>query len=280
MPQTAARALSQAASLAEPLPMPAELGNLGLTVRRGNLMMIAGAPGTGKSQLAQWWASRITRPCLYFSADMTPVDAITRQVATMTGQTLAAIGKGMDGPAGAYYQDVLSDSNIQFVFDSNPSLEDLVEELDAYVEVEDAWPEVVVVDNLLNMYGAEEREGQMQILSELHNLARVISSLVIVLHHASEANQKDPAFPAAKRDIQNKVTHHPEIVVTVALDQVNELFRIAVVKFRSGRADASGKTFLELSADPARCSYSIRRDVAVQKSTDAVRKYWEEVSDE
>lgn len=254
--------------------MPAELTGLGITVRRGNLIMIAGAPGSGKSMLAQWWANRIGRPCLYFSADMTPVDAVTRQAANLTGHTLTDIGKAMAGTGAAFYEDAISGSSIQFVFDSNPSLEDVVEELDAYVEVEDAWPEVIVVDNLLNLYGAEEREGQMQLLSELHQLARNTSSLVMVLHHASEANQKDPTFPPSRRDIQNKVTHFPEVVVTVALDPNDERVRFAVVKYRSGRADASGKTYLELAVDPARCAYT-RDDPSIAA---AVRRGWEGVN--
>ena len=270
MPMTAGQGFSRALTQAEPLPLPVELAHAGFKIRKGQLVMVAGASGCGKSMFTMWLNHRIGLETLYASADMDPFDATVRLAAMHTGDTTDSIEKSMVAGCDAYYEDVLGDSRIEFFFDSTPDLEDIVAELDAYVEVNDAFPDIVVVDNLVNLQGSEEYQGKMYLLSELHSLAHSTGMTVFILHHASEANQKDPTLPASKKDIDSKVTHYPELVLTVALDQTSDTFRVACVKQRGGRADATGKTYTTLTADPARCSYGVPRPAAVAN-------YWSEV---
>lgn len=267
---TARQGFGRALNQAEPLPLPSELAAAGFKIRRGQLVMVAGASGCGKSMFTMWLIHRLGLKALYASADMDPFDATVRLAAMHSGDTVDSIEKAMVSGGDAYYDEVLSQSVIEFFYDSTPDLEDIVAELDAYVEVNDAYPDIVVVDNLVNLQGSEEYQGKMWLLSELHSLAHSTGITVFILHHASEANQKDPTVPASKKEIDSKVTHYPELVLTVALDQVSNLFRIAAVKQRGGRADASGKTYLTLTADPARCSYGTPRPQAVVN-------YWNEV---
>lgn len=263
MPVSIGQALGLATEQAECLPLPEELNGLGIKIRKANLVMIAGAPGVGKSMFADWFNWKIDLPTLSFSADMTPFDTVSRAAARQTGDTLTTVEQGLQGSGLDFYKEALADLPIDYCFDSTLSLDDIVAELDAYVEVNDQWPESIVIDHLNKLEASEDYHGQKYILGQLHTLAHHTGSTVFILHHASEANQKDPTMPASKKEIENKMTHFPELVLTVALDQVSQVFRVAVVKNRSGFADATGKTFIELAADPARSTYHRKQDPVV-----------------
>lgn len=254
---TATRALHSASS-AEPLPLVPELSGLDIIPRRGQLCLIAGPPGAGKSTFVQWWVARMGLKTLYFSADMDAHDAITRLAACLSGDRTNAVSEALTGPAAAFYEGILGESSLQFAFDSAPTLDDIAEEVTAYVELHDAFPEAVIVDNLMNVEAemGESYQGLLRVMSELHRLARVTGAAVFVLHHTTEGTSTTPGFPQPRREIQGKVSQLPEIVLTVALDSHSQVFRIAKVKYRSGRADATGRTFFELAAEPERASFS------------------------
>lgn len=270
MPMTAAHGFTRALVQAEPLPLPAVLSNCGWKIRRGQVVMVAGISGAGKSMFTSWLLHQIGLPTLYCSADMDPFDATVRLAAMSTGDTTDSIEAAMLAGGEAYYSNILAGNPMEFCFDSGPSLEDLVAELDAYVEIWDRWPDAIVIDNLVNLEASEEYQGQLYLLAEIHSLARLTGSTVFVLHHCKETDKKDPTMPPSKKGVTNMVTQYPELVLTVALDQVNERFRIACVKQRGGKADASGDNYITLSADPARCSYGVQRP-------EYVSNYWDEV---
>lgn len=263
MAYSAAQGFQKALGQADPLPLPPELNGCGFKIRRGQLVMVAGISGAGKSTFVQWLLSRMNVSVLYGSADMDPWDSTVNVAAMMTGHDKNVIEKAMQEGHDGFYMETLADSKLRFFYDSTPSLDDVSEELDAHVELWDEWPDVVVVDNLVNVEDSGEYAGKMHILSELHSLAHSTGITVFVLHHALESQQKDVTMPSSKRDIDSKVTHYPELIVTVALDQVSEMFRAACVKQRGGFADATGKTFVTLAADPARCQYRRPQEQAV-----------------
>ena len=153
------------------------------------------------------------------------------------------------------YSDTLKGSNLQFVFDGSLKLKEIEAELFAYVEVYDEWPEVIVVDNLINVEGTSDHEGQSGILSELHYLARLTGAMVFVLHHASESNGQDPLKAPPQSAIQNKQGHFPDLILTVALDSANGNFQVAAVKVRSGQNDPKAQRPYMLYADMGKCTF-------------------------
>jgi hypothetical protein len=120
------------------------------------------------------------------------------------------------------------------------------------------------VDNLINVQGTDDHQGQNGILSELHYLARKTGACVFVLHHMSESNPNgnskppDPTMPLPRRMVQGKVTQYPDAVLSVASDSMMGLFRIAVVKNRSDKADPGATSPLLLWVDFSRCSFYSR----------------------
>ena len=217
--------------------------------------MVAGMPKAGKSNWAMWWVAEMNLPTLYFSADMSQHTATTRLASWATGHTVQTVEDGLSGPGLDFYTDALQRSRIQWCFDSSPATEDIMEELDAYVEAHDAWPQVIVIDNLMNVQASEEFAGQQFIMSELHSLARLTGATVIVLHHCSEAGQSDVTLPPPRKAIMNKVSQLPEIVFTVALDPASSQFRVACVANRSGKGDATGKSYITLRSEVERCQF-------------------------
>jgi hypothetical protein len=173
---TPARALSLAAD-ADALPRVAELESLykyGFVPRRGQLLMVAGQPGAGKSAFALWLAQRMGARTLYFSADMDAHTAVTRLAALQTGFTVDEVATALSGPGFGYFEEALMESNIQFCFDSGPTLDDIADEITAYVELWDRYPEVIVIDNAMNVEAemGEEHAGLRFVFKETHRMAR------------------------------------------------------------------------------------------------------------
>lgn len=259
---TAARSLRKAAA-AEPLPdLPAlwRLTQAGIQLRRGELCMLVGVPNAGKSAFALWWAAALNLPTLYFSADTSAHTTLTRLLSYTTQTERRSIASDLDDEdigvrMEQEYSDTLKGSNLQFVFDGSLTLKQVTAELNAYVEIFDEWPEVIVVDNLINVEGTGDHEGQSGILSELHYLARLTGAMVFVLHHASESNGQDPLKAPPQSAVQGKVTHYPDMVLTVALDSLNGNFQVAAVKVRNDQNDPKAQRPYTLFADMGRCTF-------------------------
>ena len=203
-----------------------------------------------------WLTQLMGLPTLYFSADSSPHTASTRLAAIITGHTVDAVSSGMAAGGADFYSEALEDSKIVWCFDSSPSTEDIMLELDAYVEAWDAYPDVIVIDNLMNVQASEEYAGQLFVMGELHSLARTTGACVIVLHHCSEAGQKDTTIPPPRSAIQGKVSQLPELIFTVALEPDSRQFRLSVVGNRSGPQHPDGKKFITLDSAIERCSFS------------------------
>jgi predicted ATP-dependent serine protease len=218
------------------------------------MLMVVGQPGAGKSTFALWYAYKINLPTLYFSADMAAHTAITRHGALVTGMSVNEVSDAIEHGGLEFIQEEMMSSPIQWCFDSAPSMQDIADELDAYVELWDNYPRIIIVDNAMNVEGSgDEGSGGLRfILSELHRLGRETGSAVLVLHHARE--EGDPLMPSAREKIQGKVAQLPELILTVALN--GQDFLLAPVKNRSGFQDATGKTFRRLAADPEHATFN------------------------
>jgi RecA-family ATPase len=260
---TASRALQKARSTGHPLPEVPELAGLyraGCRPKRGQMLLLTGMPKAGKSLFGLWWVKQMGLPTLYVSADMDSHEAMTRLAASQTGTPSDKVAEHLLAEGGAdYYSGEIEDIPIQWVFESAPSLWDLEEELDAYVEAYGYWPEVIVIDNLMNVVGDTEGDdptvGMQGILKALHGLARTTGAAIFVLHHVSEAIQKDATVPAPRAGIQGKVSQLPEICLTVALDPATNRFGVACVANRSGPCDPTGKLFTSLRSIPELCRF-------------------------
>ncbi len=255
---TASRAMNVAVDAPE-LPRIPELQPLygyGFAPRCKEMLFICGQPGAGKSAFALWYADRLGVPALYFSADMAPHTAVTRLTAMRTGFTIDEVAADFDDDMAFLHSKDLDGSHVHFCFDSGPTLDDIGLEISAYVDVYDRYPQLIILDNLMNIESGDEDDfsGQKYILKELHRMARATGAAVFVLHHLREEGDATQTQPRSA--IQGKVAQLPERILNLALDPMEQCLKLAFVKNRSGRQDASGKTFARLRAWPEKSTFT------------------------
>jgi len=254
------RSLRKAAATGSEVVLPPALAPLtaaGVAFRRSQLVMVTGRPKAGKSNFVQWLVVTLNVPTLYNCWDMPAFTAAVRHAAIATGDETSAIAHhlGEDGPGAGYYEEAMDASATEYSFDTKPELPDVQQEIDAWVEKYDAYPEIIVCDNLLNIDGAEEdHRVQKFILRELQDLARRTGALVFVLHHATEG-AKDTSRPPAARETDGKVNQIPDLVLSVANDGEGG-FALAPVANRNGTSDPNADHPIRIHADFGRMIFS------------------------
>lgn len=246
----------------DPLPDLIGLGSrFGAMFRRGQTAMLAADPNNGKSPLALWhcvhWA-RMGLRILYFSADTDEYTTWKRAASAVTGQskqTVELMPKSQVSTALASLGGRLA-----FSFETDPTYTHLHDEVVAFFELWGTYPDVIVIDNLMDVIGENEDEysGMRDHTRAFKRLARATDSLVWILHHCNEedtSKQKGDPHPPARGRITGKVSQKAELVLTIRYDGPNRLMSVAVVKCRDGEADDSGRTFLQLRSDPDRMQF-------------------------
>lgn len=227
----------------------------GVRLWRGQLVMLAGPPGAGKTVTAIVAAVRMRVPTLYISADSDEDTMAARTAAALTGHPVSVVMETIrNGLFVDEYGPRVAELPIRFVFDpSEPSIEDIAHALEAWVEIRSAPPALIVVDNLMNCRtdGDNEFAAMRQTCKDLHWLARKSQACVLVLHHTSEQNRDEIVVAPPRGAIQGKVSQLPSLILTVAND--NGEMTVGVVKHRFGRQDPQAKEPLRMIADFTRC---------------------------
>lgn len=232
------------------------LYNMGVYLRRGQLVMIAGRSGSMKSTTALYLAEAWGLPTLYFSADMSSDTATLKIAALKTQRRMAEVEEAKAQGNVEEVNEALSRSKIEFSFKSPITFNDIVGELNAWVTLHNSFPEVIVIDNLQDMEGGEsDYTEQMFNMSALSDLCRQTGSTVLVLHHANESGMfaaGDYVKPPSRNTIKNKVTEKPELILGVAANsELGDLY-LAPLKNRQGYDDPSANNYAKLRIDPER----------------------------
>lgn len=216
--------------------------------------MLAATPASLKSMLTLYWTARMGLPTLFFSADTDAYESSKRAAAMVTGNTQAKVENDFAQGDQQQYLDALAKLNIRWVFETDPTYRDLELETAAFTEAFGAFPEVIVIDNLMNVVGENENEwqGMRETTKALKRLVRITDAAVFVLHHMGET-EKDNTKPASRNRLQGKVSQLPEVILSIARDG-SEL-RVCAVKNRFGPGDASGEKYVSLYASPERCRF-------------------------
>ena len=235
---------------ATPLPdVWVALANKQIKFRRGQVCMVAAAPNAGKSMFALIYAIKAKVPTLFFSADTDTATVMMRAASHLSGHEQLLVESNLLSNR-HYYDKYLSEmESIQFVFDSSPSLDDIELEIKAYVELFGIPPELIVVDNLMNVVSESDNEwaGLRAIMVEFHDMARKTEACVLVLHHVSEQSEYGKTTdPSARRAIHGKVSQLPALIITLGFDPHNQVLKVAAVKNRFGPHTADGSDHIGL----------------------------------
>jgi hypothetical protein len=226
------------------------------TFRKSELTMICGQPAAWKSGLSVWliaqWAKKHGLTALYVSGDMAQHTATARLTAAVSGDTTRMVQEGRERGYEDDYMDQLADVRVQFMFNSNPTLEDIWCEIDAWVEMWDAYPDIIVLDNLLDIVpggGDNEFSGYKSVLLDAKTMRQQTGAAVFILHHMSEG-ASDPEKPAPRKAIMGKVAQTPENILSIA--KSGDKFFVSVVKHRSGPDDPTAQRFETFLIHPDR----------------------------
>jgi RecA-family ATPase len=236
--------------------------------------MIVAQPNGGKSMLSLFYCINANIPTMYFSADTDRRTTWYRAAAIKTGIEFNDI-KDMIGTSGQSIVDEaineITMSGIQFDFNPKPTLRDIDLELQAYVEVYGVPPKLVVIDNLLNCSNdAGDFNGLVEILGDLHALAREMDCALIILHHVNESTSK-PEYPASRSSIRGKVAQYPEMVLSLAMLPEEGIMRIAMVKHRHATPSPDASNYETIYVDPTRMTfYNTKADLSASLS----RREW------
>ena len=263
---------------ATPLPdVWSDLARKQIKFRRGQVCMIAAAPNAGKSMFALIYAVKAKVPTLFFSADTDIATVMMRAASHLSGHSQLLVEANLNSNRHYYDKHLESMSNIQFVFDSSPSLDDIELEIKAYVELFGIPPELIVVDNLMNVVAESDNEwaGLRAIMVDFHDMARKTEACVMVLHHVSEQTEYGKTnFPPHRRAIHGKVSQLPALILTLGFDPLDGTLKVAPVKNRFGPHTADGSDFVTLFVNYSVCQISdadamgrmYRRDAVINVS--------------
>lgn len=238
---TLSSALSRASQAGEPLPSVwPELVQEGVEFRRGQLVVIAAGPGGNKSVFAVNLAVRAHVPALYISADTDHATTGVRVASLLSGDPTPAVEAGMKGDQAEKYERMIESLDyIRWAFETSPTVEDIRDDVEAFAHVYGCYPELVIVDNLINVYSDEEDNTALRhSIEALNILARESGACVVVLHHLTGAYESGDSPPNLGALI-GKVGKMPSLVLTMFRGEYGDL-GICIVKNRFGPADPRG----------------------------------------
>lgn len=241
--------------------------------RRGQLHVIVGQPGAGKTMFSLWYAVKFGEPALYFNADSDEGTMANRAAAILLETPVSKIKEMRGGEAEVLVEDALLELNrrVRIERDPQPTLDGIYEEVQAYVEVFGNTPAAIFIDNLMNIASVSDNEwtGLRDSMGALHSLARETESAVIALHHASE-NASRPGYPGPMKSVMGKVNQLPEVILSVARDGDN--YHIAAVKNRDGEADPNAESPITVCCDaPTMTLFNSRQELDMART----RRQWQ-----
>lgn len=258
-------------SAEEGIALPAvfpQLEKLGARFRRGQLALIAGSPGGGKSAITTFIAHKMAYgefgetnvPTLYFSADTDKHTLGTRIAASVSRFTVDQSEELLQkGNSGIWQMLEENTSHIWFNWDRGPTLDDIDEEVQAYATIVGDWPHLIVVDNLKNIWIEGAGEGGEHIrydrvLDFLHELAGQTGACIIVLHHVTGYYERG-SEPIPLDGILGKVTKPFRLILTLHRAWDNML-GVSVVKNSFGPMQADGRLVAYIPYDLSRMQFS------------------------
>ena len=271
------RAWNSTTTKATPLPdVWNDLASKQIKFRRGQVCMVAAAPNAGKSMFALVYAIKADVPTLFFSADTDIATVMMRTAAHISGHNQTLVEENLTRNSKHYDDKFEKVKNIQWVFDSSPSLDDIEMEIKAYIELYGIPPELIVIDNLMNVAAESDNEwaGLRSIMVELHDMARQTEACVMVLHHVSEQSEYGSTTePPHRRSIHGKVSQLPAMILTLGYEPIGQLLRVAAVKNRFGKHTADGKDYITLFTNYGSCQISDSDEYGRMHSRDAKFQY-------
>lgn len=254
---TLAQSANVRGSAGEPLPTVWKgLEEKGTKFLRGQLALVAAGPGTGKSAFVLNYALRSGVSGLYFSADSDAFVQVSRALSILGDLDMQESGEAVLQGDTQRIQGIVGDSPVRFSYNPSPTLEHIEAQIMAYAELYGDFPELIVVDNALDVVLDSGETDQAQsldaLMAWLHDMARTTEACVIVLHHVT-GPYNDAQQPIPLSGVKGQIGRVPELILTLHKGpgdfEGQDMLNVSTVKNRGQRADPSGNEYEELVFD-------------------------------
>ncbi|MFB7420741.1 AAA family ATPase [Streptomyces sp. NPDC056210] len=240
----------------DPLPSAFKaLDKAGIRFIRGQLALVCAAGGTGKSAfiLNNLLKASAPIPALYFSCDSDAFVQLSRSIAVLGEISMDEAMDAVRDDRIEKYIPLLSKHPVRFNYAASPSQKDIERSLNAYYELYYTYPHQIILDNITNISGGSGVDGDNPfaglegLMDWASDMSRQTQANVVGLHHVTGPNN-DGNAPISMSGVKGQITRVPALVVTLFKPDANTMGASAV-KNRSGRADPSGQTYVELGWD-------------------------------
>lgn len=187
--RTIGQAVLQKQAVGRRLMLPWRAMNDRITLRTGELVVMAGAPGGGKSTLAVNMAMKMEYPVLYFAQD-TPASVLSRMAALAINQETNSTFEAINSEQRIIISKQLEDTRPSLVFERGAqTLEEIEERIEALTEWLGEAPSVVFIDNLMDLIVPGNTPGDNSFyhtaLPAMKRMANRHNTSFIVLHHVT-----------------------------------------------------------------------------------------------
>lgn len=212
--------------------------NLGIHPMRGNLMVVMGSPGVGKSLFALNWCLGIQEPSLLLSLDTDMATQAVRACSILAGVPQERIMKQAD-----VWAQYLDRKNLLCrMYDLNMDTKDLNDLVLAEMEYWGAVPALVVVDNVSNVVTEMGYEAYRSAFLGLQKVARIRGTAVVALHHV----KRDSSSGALSLH-SGQYSGEQEAEIVLGLWRTGPSLRVGVLKNRNGPSDPTGQQSIPLN---------------------------------
>lgn len=228
-------------------PFYPTLEEAGITFYRSQFVLVVSPGGGGKSLLIGNLVVKWDVPTLAFLLDQDQSTASARFAATELDEPFTDLKEHLHDPK---VGKVLAGmGNIQTDFKAE-QMDDVLRQLDAYIERYGQPPQVMVIDNLGNMTsGYDDEWSALKALTlEFDLLARQYEMLVIGAHHTRDEPTTEPLPRSA---ILGKISQYPRLILSIAFNTYDQVYKLAAVKNSSGPSDVMAVSPLAFMANPA-----------------------------
>lgn len=233
----------------------------GISFRMGEVSMVAGPPGSGKSSLALAIAVRAGVPTLYLSADTTRETVEIRLVSMLTGLDQNEAEAAMNADREWASQVLEQVRHISFDDHSSPTLQRIELLIDAHRELHGCDPQLIIIDNAGDVVtdGMDEFGALRALMRDIRHYARNTGAATIVLHHTREGLGN----PCPPQDaIHGRIAQVPALILTLNSASNPGFIGVAPVKNRHASPCPYGDNPVWLSYDASRMAITDMQEVA------------------
>lgn len=228
----------------------------GMRVRRASVHMWSGASGSFKTTVMLNAILNMKVPTLVFSTDSDETTVASRLLAILS-RTPTSITESWLRPASPHLTKAVglleSIDFLRWDFQPSPSLDEVWLGVYAYATMEGQWPEQIVIDIASDVGHdtGDEWSSTRDLLRQAKVMARETRAAVHLLHHTTDSFVPTAARPVpGTREVMGKPSKIPVLMVNFAVGDDGEI-KVACVKNRHAKADATGETWFRMQVDPA-----------------------------